>query len=152
MELPFELYKNHKDNTKTSWKKSGKDYKGLIATEEEFESIYQKYIYATNCELCHNKFKSRRDRHMEHNHETGEFRNIVCNSCNQRKKDIKIRKHNTSGFIGIYKRYGKTYNQGYTWEFRLTVNGKRTNIKSSIDKEYLIKFAEEWKKKNLYYT
>ena len=147
MELPYELSKNHKKITNYSWKKNG-----LKVIEEEFESIYYNYINATHCDLCNKEFKSRRDRHMEHNHETGEFRNIVCNSCNQRKNDIKIKKHNTSGYKGINKRYGKTYNQGYTWEFRITVNGKRKIIKSSIDKEYLIKFAEEWKKKNLYYT
>jgi hypothetical protein len=44
-----------------------------------------------NCDLCNvelcdgNKLPNRKC--MEHNHDTGEFRNIVCNSCNCKKTD-----------------------------------------------------------------
>ena len=146
MELPFEL-KQTKAQLKSNWKKYG-----LKVTEEEFESIYYMYIFATECDLCNKKFKNTKDRQMEHNHETGEFRNIVCNSCNQKKHDIKISKNNKSGYTGISKHYGKTFKQGFIWEFKVTIDGKRKKIKSSIDLEFLIKYAEEWKKKNLYNT
>ena len=80
-ELPFKLSENHNCITKKSWKKQGMKF-----TNEDFENIYNQYIYASNCELCNNKFKSSRDRQLDHNHKTGEIRNIICRSCNLKKK------------------------------------------------------------------
>lgn len=147
MELPFELVKKHKSITKYSWKR-----KGLITTKEEFEAIYNKYIYATNCDLCDTQFKNTMERHMEHDHKNGEFRNIVCRSCNMLKFDVKLKCLNTSGYKGINKKIDKTCNQGFVWNFTVCINGKRTYIKSSVDKEKLIEFADKWKKDNNYNT
>ena len=72
MNLPFELAKKHKPKTKYMWKMYG-----LIM--DNFEEIYNEYIYATHCDLCEKEFKTTLDRQMEHDHKTGEFRNIVCN-------------------------------------------------------------------------
>ncbi len=141
----MELYKDHKRKTKVSWKK-----RGLIT--DNFEGIYLFYINCTHCELCNKKFTNTKDRQMEHNHATGEFRNVVCHKCNQRKSDRKIQSNNSSGYKGIYKHISKNYTQGFRWEFRGVINGKRTTIKSSIDKEWLIQFAETWRKENNYYT
>jgi len=146
MELPFEL-KRSKSQIKSNWKKSG-----LKITEEEFERIYDLYIFATECDLCNKKFKNSRDRCMEHNHESGEFRNIVCQPCNLKKYDVKIGSNNTSGYKGISKETEKRCKQGYRWVFRASVNGKQKAIKTSVNLEFLIKYAEEWKKKNLYNT
>ena len=85
MELPFKL-KQTKEQVKSDWERSGENDKGLIATEEEFESIYYMYIYSSHCELCNKEFKSTQDRQMDHNHETGEFRNILCNLCNIKRR------------------------------------------------------------------
>ena len=52
-ELPFELPKYHKTKTKYQWK-----IRGIKFTDEEFEYWYNKYIYATHCELCNKKFSS----------------------------------------------------------------------------------------------
>jgi len=145
MELPFKLPKYHKTNTKGQWK-----IKGL--NMDNFEEIYQKYIYATHCELCNKQFPNTRDRCMDHNHNTGEFRNIVCQSCNQLKADVKIPSNNTSGYKGICKHKDFQYKQGYRWLFRAIVNGKEKQIKSSVNKEKLIAFAEQWKKDNNYHT
>ena len=142
MSLPFELKLYHKSDTKWSWIR-----KGLIM--DNFEEIYQKYIYATNCELCDKKFIKSNDRQMEHNHKTGEFRNIVCRKCNLIKAD-RQQINSKSGYIGINKKTDKTCNQGYIWTFRPVINGKRKLIKSSINLEKLIVFAEKWKKDNNY--
>ena len=96
-DLPFELYKDHKSLTKSKWLKT------LGLKTDNFEEIYNKYINATHCELCNKQFKSSRDRQMEHNHETGEFRNIVCCSCNHLKADVKLQCNNVSGYSGIHK-------------------------------------------------
>ena len=144
-DLPFELKPYHKALMKYSWKRNG-----LIM--DNFEEIYNKYIYATHCELCNKQFTKTIDRQMEHDHQTGEFRNIVCNKCNTRKEDRKINSNNTSGYKGIGIRNDKRIKQGYYWEFQVTINGKSKIIKASVDLEKLIKFAEQWKKDNNYYT
>ena len=141
----MELTKNHKKQTKAQWKRRGLDM-------SNFEGIYLFYINCTHCELCNKEFTNTRDRQMEHNHATGEFRNVVCNKCNHRKADRKIHSNNSSGYVGICKHINKTCTQGFIWEFRAYVDGKLKKIKSSIDKEKLILFAEQWKKENNYYT
>jgi len=143
-DLPFKINKNHKNDKKSNWKKYGLNM-------DNFEEIYNKYIYATHCELCNKQFKSSRERQMEHNHQTGEFRNIVCNRCNHLKADVKLQSNNVSGFKGIHKQKNKTCKQGFYWQFRAMINGKAKTIKSSTNLEFLIEFAEKWKKENNYY-
>lgn len=145
--MKFELPKYHESNTKNNWKK-----KGLRCDLIEFEIIYNRYINAEYCELCNKEFKTSPDRHMDHSHETGYFRNIVCASCNQRKSDRKKQQNNTSGYIGIVKHNNKTYKQGFTWLFQAQINGKQKIIKYSVNLEKLIKFAEKWKIENNYNT
>ena len=146
MELPFELYNNHKSKTLANWKREG-----LIESDEQIEFIYTDYIYGIHCDLCGEFYKSTKDRQMEHCHETGEFRNIVCQSCNLRKADVK-RTKNTSGYCGIYKSMHKKYKQGYIWRFQAYINGKETQIKSSVDYDKLVAFATQWKIDNNYNT
>jgi hypothetical protein len=89
---------------------------------------------------------------MEHDHNTGKFRNIVCQSCNQFKADVKMQSNNTSGYKGIYKKKDKTCKKGFIWTFEARVNGIKKIIKRSIDFEFLKEFADKWKKDNNYYT
>ena len=147
MSLPFKLSKKHKSNTIYNWKR-----KGLIETDEFIEEIYNRYIIQTNCELCTKEFKSSKDRHMEHDHETGKFRNIACQSCNLRKYDVKIQSNNTSGYKGISKKMNKKYTQGFIWEFEANVEGKQKKIKCSTDFEFLKGWADQWKIDNNYLT
>ena len=144
MELPFPLYKTHRSVTRSSWIN-----RGLKCDDLEFEIIYNKYIHSTNCELCGKEFLKRHERQMEHSHETGYFRNICCNSCNQRKSDVKLSKKNTSGHKGICKQKLK---EGYSWKFQAYIQGKQQKIKQSKDFDYLVKFAKEWKQVNNYHT
>ena len=141
----MELTKNHKWKTKACWKRRGLDM-------TNFEGIYLFYINCEYCELCNKKFTKSTDRQMEHNHQTGEFRNVVCLKCNQRKADNKIQSNNTTGYKGINKQINKKYKLGYRWVFQACVDGKLKTIKSSVNKEKLIEFSEKWKKDNNYYT
>ena len=102
--MKFELRKYHKRKTKDSWKSSGLKHELL-----EFEIIYYRYINAEFCELCNKEFLKLNDRQMDHDHETGYFRNICCRSCNQRKTDVKLKSNNTSGYKGIYKKNSVKY-------------------------------------------
>ena len=120
-----------------NWKK-----KGLYETREMMEYIYYYMtILCHNCEKCKKEFKSPKDRCMDHCHSTGRFRNILCTSCNAKRR--KINTNNSSECIGIAKKSNG-------WVFRAQIDGESKYIKGSIDKEWLIKFAENWKKENHY--
>ena len=46
-----------------------------------FETIWERYYNATNCEWCNKSFTDNK-KCLEHNHFSGEIRGLVCNSCN----------------------------------------------------------------------
>ena len=134
MSLPFELRKKHKTDTKGGWKR-----KGLIM--DNFESIYQEYIHQTNCELCGKLFETTRDRHMDHSHTTGEFRNIVCRNCNLWKAD-RLRKYDISPYI--LKKKDKICKQGFRYVFRISRYKKVVVCKQSTKLEILEAFRDKW--------
>ena len=135
-----DLPEYHKRQTKYKWK-----IKGVKWKEGEFEEVYERYIITTHCELCDKKFISRDDRRLDHNHVTGEFRDIVCSRCNALKYDVKIRVDNRSGYPGIGW-------AGKTWRFRVVIDGKKKYIKCCTDLGELVEFADRWKIDNNYYT
>ena len=141
MKLPFPLYKRHRAKTKTNWKWNGLVFENDLA----FSIVYKRLIFARKCELCQKTFTKSKDRQMEHDHDTGKFRNVVCQSCNQRKADNKLPSDNTSGYKGIYW-------FSNSWVFQAYINGKTKHIKQMKDKDKLIAFAEQWKIDNDYHT
>ena len=44
----------------------------------------------------------------------------------------------------ISKRNEKTCKKGYIWVFQLNIDGKQKVIKSSVDKEFIIKFRDDY--------
>ena len=75
---------NYEKCIKASRKKAWKE-RGL--NMENFEEIYERYITTTHCDLCsveltEDKVNTKTTRCMDHSHVTGEFRNVVCISCN----------------------------------------------------------------------
>tara|TARA_R110000772_G_scaffold107599_3_gene210103 strand:+ start:1385 stop:1804 length:420 start_codon:yes stop_codon:yes gene_type:complete len=65
----------NKSSMISTWKQRGLIY-------DDYSALYDRYILTTNCEWCKKEFKSSKDRCLDHNHETGEFRKIVCHKCN----------------------------------------------------------------------
>jgi hypothetical protein len=63
-----------------------------------------------------------------------------------------IRSSNISGYKGINKSMDKNSKQGFKWQFRITIDGERRCIKTSVDLDKLIKFADKWKIDNNYNT
>ena len=58
-----------------SWKKHG-----LI--HDDYDALYEKYINTDKCEICNKVFENSFYRCMDHDHITGEFRYILCRTCN----------------------------------------------------------------------
>lgn len=113
-------------------------FHGLIG---DFDAIYQRYITATHCELCGHLLtkdkKGGRQKHMDHNHETGEFRNIVCQKCNHQKLDRKRNSNNTTGHKGI-----SFVKKKKLWKYRKQHNGKTFQVMRKNKIELLcFKFA-----------
>ena len=72
-----------KSNTICDWKN-----KGLIS--EDYGSLYDRYLESTNCEECGCEYGNKGDgsnswRCMDHSHQTGLFRNFLCNRCNLKR-------------------------------------------------------------------
>ena len=118
-ELPFPLYKDHKYFTKKNWERYGI----MFRDDGHFEFVYYEYIRATNCELCNKLFTKSNDRQLDHNHITCDPRNIVCNKCNQHKKDNKKKPTNT-GYDYISKCKDKNYKTGYSFRIRIVRDEK----------------------------
>jgi len=77
-----------KTNKIASWKKQG-----LILPDNYYSILYDYFINTNQCEVCNKTFRNRRDRCLDHCHETGAFRWVLCTSCNARdswKKKITI--------------------------------------------------------------
>ena len=66
------------------YKKSTAIYKwksrGVI--NEDFNKLYDTYINTTNCNICNKLFTDSYYRCLDHNHTTGEYRQILCRTCN----------------------------------------------------------------------
>ena len=73
-----------KSNRIGKWK-----LRGII--HDNFDELYERYLNTEFCELCNiklteDKVKTKTTRCLDHCHETGEFRNIVCHSCNIKRR------------------------------------------------------------------
>jgi hypothetical protein len=134
-ELPFKLRFGHKPKTKYQWR----IYGILFLNQEEFELWYNRYIISSNCELCDKKYKTSSDRHLDHNHDTHEPRNIVCNRCNTLKSDTKLSKNNKLKEKYIY--FSKSQDR---YVFEIKKDTKRLVCKKSKNLEFLKNFRDDW--------
>ena len=81
-----------------NWKRSGLIY-------DNYDELYDVYINTMECEHCKTEFTKNNWRCMDHNHETGLFRKIICHRCNVRDSYIKY----PNGYSK--QEYGKEYRQ-----------------------------------------
>tara|TARA_R100000541_G_C1840906_1_gene75892 strand:+ start:95 stop:529 length:435 start_codon:yes stop_codon:yes gene_type:complete len=104
--------KGRKSSTIRSWKTGG-----LIG---DYDAIYERYINTTHCDDCKivlaTDGQSRTTRCMDHNHKTGEFRNVLCKKCNSSKRE---NQKNKSGHRGVYYIKGKNL-----WMYQKRVDNK----------------------------
>jgi len=67
-----------------TWKRRG-------VVSENFDELYDYYINCENCEDCNveltvDRYSTATTRCLDHQHTTGLFRNVVCHSCNVKRK------------------------------------------------------------------
>ncbi len=58
--------------------------RGLIC--DNYSNLYDKYLLAEYCDVCNKKFNDNFDRCMDHDHDTGLFRQFLCQPCNRNDK------------------------------------------------------------------
>ena len=64
-----------KSHTISKWKNRG-------VKHDDFSSLYDYYLNCKNCEECGKEDITRNNKHLDHDHDTGLFRNVLCLSCN----------------------------------------------------------------------
>ena len=67
----------------TDWKR-----RGVIS--DDYDALHEEWLKQTHCEFCNVELTTGKPcltrKCLDHNHKTGEFRNILCNYCNITRK------------------------------------------------------------------
>ena len=77
----------------SSWRKKPKNG-GLGLIEPDIDELYEHYLNTTICDICdieltYDRTTTNTTKCLDHQHETGEFRYILCHRCNINEKFIK---------------------------------------------------------------
>ena len=129
--------KGKKSNTISKWKQSG-----LIA--DNIDELYDRYINSTNCELCGNEYKNTKDRCLDHDHNTGLFRNVVCQSCNTSSKLKEIQKNNTSGYKNIQLTKNNTFKVKIIIKKKIYRKSFKTIEEAILYRDNLLSYSIKW--------
>lgn len=101
-------------------------------TREEWVNLYQSLD--GKCAICGNPFKNQRDCHTDHNHTTGQIRQLLCSNCNKLigrvYEDVSI----LASMINYLK--AGTYDYTYFDKISATANGKLITRNICISQEW----------------
>jgi hypothetical protein len=99
-----EYYENNKEKIKEKNRKYDKEYSQTEAGKksyriikwksrglknDDYNSLYDYFINCKNCELCNVELvegNKGNGKCLDHDHETGLFRNVLCRSCNVKRR------------------------------------------------------------------
>ena len=70
----YRTEKGKKSDTMASWRKQG--------VNNVTDEMYDRYKNNHRCDVCKIEFKNSTDRCLDHDHETGDFRQVLCRDCN----------------------------------------------------------------------
>ena len=101
-----------------NWKKYG-----LLCREgETYKDIYNHVMSIDKCELCNIEFSKeiKHQRCMDHDHNTGYFRKVLCRGCNAHYLTAKqkLKKTNKTGHMWITPSISKNKSGRYSVSFR----------------------------------
>ena len=91
--MPYKTKEKEADYRKRRWKRLKncpeekkrlviKDWKRRDIEDEDLSSVYDYFITQTHCWICDVKYDKKNLRHLDHDHESGEIRYIICYKCN----------------------------------------------------------------------
>ena len=110
---------------KEQWKKYYEKRKKILSTPEgkksqtisrwktkfnlkgDLDKIYDLYLKTDKCNKCNSIFTTKNKKCLDHNHETNEFRFILCNRCNSSMPDKSILRNNKLGYKNMMIREHK---------------------------------------------
>lgn len=72
-------YNGSRVDTISRWKSRG-------ILHADYDILFKTYYNTNKCDACQKVFKSTKDRHLDHCHESGSFRHILCMDCNLNEK------------------------------------------------------------------
>tara|TARA_R110002153_G_scaffold16712_1_gene58797 strand:+ start:39 stop:548 length:510 start_codon:yes stop_codon:yes gene_type:complete len=127
----MELPKRHKSDTISRWRCNNVIY-------HNFDELYEVYIKTMNCQHCGKEFPNTKDRHLDHDHETGMFRKIVCNGCN-----------NNDRYINYPNGYDKKKAKQINYEKHKHKHKDKLQKYRDDHKEKNNNYAREYRKKNM---
>ena len=134
----------HQQYTIYNWIKSG-----LICREgESYKGIYSFVRSVDNCQLCSVKFTDEVNnewRCMDHSHETGFFRQVLCNKCNK-GFDKELRKNTKTGHRWISPSIIKSKSGNIYVYFQYKRKGFKTKTSQSLTKMICYSFIQLIKK------
>jgi len=105
-----------------NWKKSGLIY-------DDYDELYEVYINTMECQHCQIEFTKNNWRCLDHNHETGLFRSIVCHRCNVHDSYIK-------------------YPNGYTSQEYYQANKEKIKEYQQANKEKIKEYQQVYRQAN----
>ena len=83
--------KNYRDTEKSTKGRRIGHWKNRGVICDDWNVLYDKYINTSNCEKCgilltYDKKQTKTTKHLDHDHNTGLFRNILCMVCNTHRE------------------------------------------------------------------
>jgi len=121
---------------------------GLLCREgETYKDIYYHVMSINNCELCDVEFTKEKNnqRCMDHDHNTGYFRKVLCRRCNT-GFDRQMNKNNKTGHMWINPAIKKRKNGKIDISFRYLRKGFKEKRSLSLTKMIACSFIQLLKK------